>query len=383
MKKTNLLKSMLLLCALVAGSGSVWAIDVKVGGVEFAASDDYKSSTYSATEWEYDSWTLTYAANNGGKWAHVRCGGKSSVSPASSTIVSPQITSPITKVTITNEGINGNSAGYAISSITLEAFSDAGLTSKTSTTTLSGVTLPTFGTSSSPSSFDITPASTIAANSYIKISISWSTSNSKNGGLDITNIDVYNTVTSTPATITSTSGFATLFTPYALDFSSLSSELKAYTATTDGSTVTLTEVSDVPANTGVVLKGAVKTHNIPVIASSETAKGSMEGSTSEAMAWNGKSGYDLYMLALNGEGKAQFKKVTSGSIAAGKAYLPIATGGGAHVMDVVFGDGDVTAINKIEAAKQNAGVYYNLAGQRIAHPTKGLYIMNGKKVIIK
>ena len=29
------------------------------------------------------------------------------------------------------------------------------------------------------------------------------------------------------------------------------------------------------------------------------------------------------------------------------------------------------------------GEYYNLAGQRVAQPTKGLYIINGRKVVIK
>ena len=30
-----------------------------------------------------------------------------------------------------------------------------------------------------------------------------------------------------------------------------------------------------------------------------------------------------------------------------------------------------------------SNTYYNMAGQRVANPTKGLYIVNGKKVIIK
>ena len=32
---------------------------------------------------------------------------------------------------------------------------------------------------------------------------------------------------------------------------------------------------------------------------------------------------------------------------------------------------------------QTDGEFYNLAGQRVAQPTKGLYIVNGKKVVIK
>jgi len=196
-----------------------------------------------------------------------------------------------------------------------------------------------------------------------------------------------NTVTVTygstvPVTITSGSGFATLFTNSALDFSTLSSELKAYTATVSENTVTLTEVDDIPANTGVVLKGDVKTHAVPVSASSSTAQGNLTGNTSAATAYNAFDGYDLYMLALNGEGKAQFTKVISGSVAAGKAFLKLATSSGARELNVVFADEETTGVNEVKTQKAD-GQYFNLAGQRVAQPTKGLYIVNGKKVVIK
>ena len=45
-------------------------------------------------------------------------------------------------------------------------------------------------------------------------------------------------------------------------------------------------------------------------------------------------------------------------------------------------DNGTTGINKVAADNEN-DVYYNLNGQRIAAPTKGLYIINNKKVIIK
>ena len=45
---------------------------------------------------------------------------------------------------------------------------------------------------------------------------------------------------------------------------------------------------------------------------------------------------------------------------------------------------DATAISTVKAEKTvAAGEYFNLAGQRVAQPTKGLYIVNGKKVIVK
>ncbi|MBQ7414693.1 MAG: hypothetical protein IJV09_04605 [Prevotella sp.] len=42
-----------------------------------------------------------------------------------------------------------------------------------------------------------------------------------------------------------------------------------------------------------------------------------------------------------------------------------------------------TGINAVENAVQNNGIYYNLAGQRVENPVKGVYIVNGKKVIKK
>lgn len=45
--------------------------------------------------------------------------------------------------------------------------------------------------------------------------------------------------------------------------------------------------------------------------------------------------------------------------------------------------GSTTGIASIERRPAGDNVYYDLRGQRVAYPTKGLYIVNGKKVIIK
>ena len=179
------------------------------------------------------------------------------------------------------------------------------------------------------------------------------------------------------ATITST-GWATLYTPYALDFSGVAG-LTAYTAVVADNKVTLTEVTDVPAGTGVVLKGAADTYNIPVAASSATAKGDLLGSATDATSYNAYADNTLYMLKKVGE-KAQFVPVTSGSIAAGKAYLKIAAAT-ARNLDVTFAD-EATGISAALMNKETMNnEVYNLKGQRVAQPTKGLYIVNGKKVI--
>ena len=183
-------------------------------------------------------------------------------------------------------------------------------------------------------------------------------------------------------TVTS-AGWATLYTPYALDFSGVTG-LEAYTAAVSESTVTLTKVNNVPANTGVVLKGAADTYSIPVIANSETSKGSLEGSATDATAHDAFSGYTLYMLKKVGE-KAQFVPMTSGSLAAGKAYLKVEESTGsvdAKALSVVFAD-ETTGISTVNGDETKVNGIFDLQGRKVSQPTKGLYIVNGKKVIIK
>lgn len=172
-------------------------------------------------------------------------------------------------------------------------------------------------------------------------------------------------------------GWATLYTEQALDFSAVDG-LTAYTATCDGSKVTLTQVNDVPANTGVVLKGAKGTYAIPVAASSTTAKGDLNGNAAAETTYNAIEGYNLYVLTKNGE-KAQFTRVTSGTIAAGKAYLTVSETA-APSLDVTFGE--TTDIRTVAARQTQEGIF-NLSGQRVAKAQKGLYIVNGKKVVVK
>ena len=49
----------------------------------------------------------------------------------------------------------------------------------------------------------------------------------------------------------------------------------------------------------------------------------------------------------------------------------------------VFGGDTTTGVTAIETSDRSNNVVYNLAGQRVVAPTKGLYIVNGKKVFIK
>ena len=265
---------------------------------------------------------------------------------------------------------------------------------------MNGATVDMTVTFNADKTFTMTSTTTAADNSATW-TYNWSSASAYSTDLtDYSSLKVYLTcaknwldLTSeaqTAVSVTTTAagkGFATLYTPYALDFSEVDG-LAAYTATLSDNTVRLTEVDDIPANTGVVLKSETvddnTTYSIPVIASSSTPRGSLTGSATTATAYNAVDGYYLYMLALNGE-YVQFTKVTEGSIAAGKAYLPVLSGGGeARELRVVFADDETTGIKMVhgEGLKVNGSVF-NLNGQRVAQPAKGLYIKGGKKVVMK
>lgn len=209
--------------------------------------------------------------------------------------------------------------------------------------------------------------------------IQWLASGDSKNGLDL----IY--ITGTPAdcqVAIGATGWATLYTAAALDFSSVAG-LAAYTATVDGSTVTLTAVDDVPAGTGVVLNGAAGTYAIPVAASSTTAKGNLTGNAAAATAYDAFSGFTLYGLASSEDTDyaVQFRPVTSGTIAAGKAFLKVTDGTPVKAFNVVFDE--ATGIDEMVNGKSANGKWYNLAGQRVSKAQKGIYIVNGKKVLVK
>ena len=194
----------------------------------------------------------------------------------------------------------------------------------------------------------------------------------------ITSIVVYRELKEVTATIP-TSGYGTIASAYPLDCANLPDGLKAYKVTElTAETVTLEEVTTaVAAGTGLILKGtAGETYNIPVAATgtdiSETNK-LQAAVTATAVEAN-----ETYILQ-----GGQFHKVTAAStIPAGKAYLRYADLSMARELTLTFGDATGIGATLKNKEIENKEVY-NLKGQRVAQPTKGLYIQNGKKVIVK
>ena len=95
-----------------------------------------------------------------------------------------------------------------------------------------------------------------------------------------------------------------------------------------------------------------------------------------------KDGSTVYVLANKSLGVG-FYRWTGDDLGAGRVYLPVgATVAGAHEFCGFIEDG-TTAILSIDDFKANVGPFYDLQGRRVDNPTKGIYIVNGKKIVIK
>ena len=101
---------------------------------------------------------------------------------------------------------------------------------------------------------------------------------------------------------------------------------------------------------------------------------------------SGESGNtSVYVLANKSNGVG-FYRWTGGDLGSGRVYLPAeAILSNAHEYCGFFVEDatEVTGIQSVEDIKTNVGPFYDLQGRRVQHPTKGVYVVNGKKVIIK
>lgn len=185
-------------------------------------------------------------------------------------------------------------------------------------------------------------------------------------------------ITSTNATITSECGFATFCSEYALDFSAVEG-LTAYIVTSTDGIAQLKKVTKVPAGTGVILEGDAKTYEVPVIDAADAIAGNLLiAATTDHSANEGD-----YVLAYKNNVRAFFPAEPDLTIPAGKAYLHLGSDeedAPAFLSFTGLTTGISTALKNNE--KANKGIF-NLAGQRVSQPTKGLNIIGGRKVVVK
>lgn len=156
-------------------------------------------------------------------------------------------------------------------------------------------------------------------------------------------------------------------------------EVKAYIVTAKTSEkAQLNKVSAVKAGVPVLLNAEPGNYTLTVVTDEECAN--TEANLLQVSEQN--TCENVYVLANKSNGVG-FYQWTGGWMGAGRVYLPVSPEVGARGFLAFDEDGETTGISTIQNAEQGTKEIYNLNGQRVNQPAKGLYIVNGKKVFIK
>ena len=183
-------------------------------------------------------------------------------------------------------------------------------------------------------------------------------------------------------------GKTTWCSEYDLDFTNVAG-IKAYTATgydDISKTIWLTRVMKVPAGTGILVKGDAGTYKIPHAEVQSAYANWFVGNLGETISISATDG-DKTNYYLSGKDGTFVSVNGSANIGKNKAYLQLPTSvfGGTRSIGISYDDEDgTTSIKNLTTdLTEGEGAWYTLQGQRVAKPGKGLYIKNGKKVIVR
>ena len=217
----------------------------------------------------------------------------------------------------------------------------------------------------------------------------WLKHNSKNSlfscyGTGDTNQDIVQIYKEVNRTITvSSAGLATFACNTALDFTNVEN-LEAYIAKEEAGAIKLHKVNKVPAATGVLLraKNDATNFDVPVATTADDVTGNLFQRGTGAAVASQDGGYYNYVLGKH-NGVVGFYKAGGMTVAKDKAYIQT-TISSAHIF-IDLEDMGVTGVNEITNTNltNNTNDIFDLQGRKVVQPTKGLYIVNGKKVIVK
>lgn len=173
--------------------------------------------------------------------------------------------------------------------------------------------------------------------------------------------------------------YSTFCSDWNVDFSKVN-DVEAYKASVNGNVVTLTQVKDkVKAGEGLLIKnvGNVTSVKLPVVHDAEPLENNYLKGVTKNMEVSAFKDKKAYILASDKEFKYIDPDKSRGTLQKGKAYLLLSDETQAKPSTLFIGE--ATAINGVAVEKKADNAIYNLQGMRVKTPTKGLYIINGKK----
>ena len=207
--------------------------------------------------------------------------------------------------------------------------------------------------------------------------------------------------------------YATFSSSEAVIFSSSDVEVDAVSVSVESSTLNINKLAQgdyfvkatseggydfvsngyyVPANTGVLIQSGANsaTYYTPYKAATVTLPANqLKPAPAGGGTFAPEAGHVYYKLAYNNydekTGLGFYWGAENGgafSVKAGTAYLAVPEGSGAKAF--TLDGGVVTGISSVNVESNRTKTIYNIAGQRVYDMTKsGLYIVDGKKVVVK
>lgn len=187
------------------------------------------------------------------------------------------------------------------------------------------------------------------------------------------------TTASYTTTINAEAGAGTLCLPFA---ATIPAGVTAYTLTyTSGDKATATAVeTTIPANTPVLLNGSGETTftgSGAVVAEAANTAGNMTGVFASVAVPTGS-----YVLQ-NGDDGVGFYNVTTNDITINPFRAYLTASAGVHSLTVDYQNGEETGIEEMrngENEKMRSEIF-DLSGRRVVKAQKGIYIVNGKKIV--
>jgi hypothetical protein len=185
----------------------------------------------------------------------------------------------------------------------------------------------------------------------------------------------------------------TVCVPFALDNTQAAELGTFYTLSAhSGNTITMERVDATEANKAYMFKPAKETFSAEMVdvkkadpVRTTVSSLSFLGTYQQIPALNSTANFVYYCFMQDGPQAGKFVKITSDvTVNPFRAYMELpASESLARALYLDFGEGGATGIGKIDNGKMTIDTYHDLQGRRVLHPKKGLYILNGKKVIIK
>ena len=219
--------------------------------------------------------------------------------------------------------------------------------------------------------------------------------------LGITYSDYCTTLPTSETVSVTAVGLATYVSNYTLDYSNVDG-LAAYKAKVSANGITFNRVTTVPAGEGVLLRSLetlseTKKFTVPVVVlgdndnpivwgedENDFVRGTGVQVASQSTDETGAT-VNNYILNSGSQGVG-FYKANNQVVATNRAYLSVsaanAPAGNNARLAYRFVDDVVTAISTVSTENSDNAVY-NMQGQRVAKPAKGLYVVGGKKVVVK